>query len=428
MSHQEPSHEKVSPESLGLQAPMPKVDKFNKKSIFVALSLFMIIFIVSFFISSSKKVQDSPIYQQTQIDSNFVPDIPSEISQNKISYDSKYVTIPTLGAPRSGEVGEGIHQNHIETVALVHRDQLNMKESSPLQLEGIDENQDILKDVEREKLVQELELRKQALYSDLVLTTAAETIESSGMVKRLGSHAHQWEEPQTQRFDEYRNQNGQDSKRHFLEKNREGGGNNFNQEAIDSPYTVLSGTIIPCTLGAAIHSDLPGQITAIVRESVYDTMTGKHLLIPQGAKLIGEYNSQVSYGQERIQVIFTRILFPPTERYPNGYSAKLASFQGSDLSGQTGMSDKVNHHFGRVFAGAVLTSVLSAAATQSSGERGFPRTHREIMGENVGMEMYQLGQEVARKQLNRAPTITIRSGTLFNVSVAKDMILSPRLN
>ena len=426
---------KTTAESLGLQAPSPKVSKYNRTAIFILLGVLSTGFIWAFYMSNIEQEQSKVRQNDSNITTTYTPSIPNGFAYNQITYDdSQKVVIPKLGAPRNGEVGEGIYNNEINAMAVVHRDTLKSSKADQLKLDGINENEDLLKDIQREQLLQDIELKKQAINSDLVLTNFSGG--GTGINKFFQSVGNNNENEADLNssasaipsFDEYRNQNAQSAKRKFLNQNRNfiDNENAFQEESIQSPFAILATTIIPCTLETAINSDMPGHVKARVRENVYDTMTGKHKLIPQGAVLIGEYNSDVAFGQDRVQIVFTRILFQPTKKYPNGYSVKLDSYQGSDLAGNAGLQDRVNHHAARLFSGAVLTSILSVGASQTGGEREFPKTHKQMMAENIGSELNQMGQSFAHRQMNKAPTITIRNGMPFNVTVRKDIVLSPR--
>lgn len=188
-----------------------------------------------------------------------------------------------------------------------------------------------------------------------------------------------------------------------------------------SPYEVKAGTIIPASLVTGLNSDLPGDVIAQVRENVYDTVSGNHLLIPQGSRLIGKYNSRVSYGQSRAQVVWTRLL------RPDGSSIKLESMPGVDLAGYSGFSDKVDNHYDRLIGGVLLSSVLSVGATASAGDYDSyeDRDMAQIFAGNAGDEIASAGDKITRKNLDIQPTIKIRPGFSVNVLVNKDMIIPP---
>lgn len=188
-----------------------------------------------------------------------------------------------------------------------------------------------------------------------------------------------------------------------------------------SPYEVKAGTIIPAVLLTGINSDLPGQLIGQVRESVFDTGTGQHLLIPQGARLIGLYDHQVVYGQERVLVTWKRVIFP------NGTSLSLKDgMPGTDATGAAGFSDEVNHHLVRVFGSALLLSVISAGVQLSQIPefgRGFTGPSAgNVLGASVGQQLGQTSSELIRRGMSVAPTIEVRPGYAFNVMVTQDLV------
>lgn len=183
---------------------------------------------------------------------------------------------------------------------------------------------------------------------------------------------------------------------------------------------VKAGTVIPGVMISGINSDLPGQITAQVRENVYDTVTGNHLLIPAGARLIGSYDSSVAIGQNRLLVAWQRVI------YPDGSSLSLDTMPGTDAGGTAGIRDKVNNHTGKVFGNALLLSAFSAGVTlsqpRSRGSFGGYSAREEAAAE-LGRNLGQLGMEMARRNLSIQPTIEVRPGARFLVMVNRDIIL-----
>jgi len=185
-------------------------------------------------------------------------------------------------------------------------------------------------------------------------------------------------------------------------------------------YEIKAGWNIPAILEQDINSDLPGEIRALVRENVYDTATGRYLLIPQGARLLGTYNSQVAYGQEVVQVVWSRIIFPDAS------SIDLNGMVGQDASGASGFRDDVDHHYKRLVGMGLLTSAFSAALQMSQSHRGSTLEYPgvgETAGSAVGQQMSQLGIDVTRRNLDVQPTIKVRAGYRFNVRVNRDLVL-----
>lgn len=218
-------------------------------------------------------------------------------------------------------------------------------------------------------------------------------------------------------------QNMQAAKKAFLQENSQAMSDNYLHATLKnpiSPYEVKAGTIIPGILITGLNSDLPGQITAQVRSNVYDTISGKYLLIPQGAKLTGLYDSQVAYGQERVLVVWRRIIFP------NGKSIDLQGMPGVDLSGYAGFKDQVNNHYGKIFGSVLLMSVLSAGAQLSQPQQTQnpfqPPTVNQTLAQSLGTNLANTGMMITSKNINIQPTLEIRPGYLFNISVTKDMV------
>ncbi|MFT9198623.1 TrbI/VirB10 family protein [Gluconobacter oxydans] len=187
-----------------------------------------------------------------------------------------------------------------------------------------------------------------------------------------------------------------------------------------SPYVLQAGTVIAGALNTKISSDLPGQITGHVTQNVYDSPTGRFLLIPQGSLLFGVYNSGISFGQQRTQIIWTRLIFP------NGDSLVLEKLPGGDAIGQSGLSDEVNNHWGQLFKAALVTTLLSVGseAGTSQSENNLAQAIRS--GASNGFSM--VGNRLIDRSLNVQPTLTDRPGLPFTVLVGHDLLLKPYQN
>ena len=221
--------------------------------------------------------------------------------------------------------------------------------------------------------------------------------------------------------EEYQLQNMQDEKNAFLERVRKKGMEDYLEATRVAPltrYVIRAGWDIPAVLEQGINSDLPGEIRALVRQNVYDTATGRHLLIPQGARLVGRYNSQVGYGQSGLQVVWERVI------YPDASTIDLSGMAGQDTGGRTGLRQNVDNHYKRIFGFGLLTSAFTAAFQLSQTHRGgvfaFPSAG-EVAAAGVGREMATIGAETTRRNLNIQPTIKIPVGYRFNVRVNRDL-------
>jgi len=191
-------------------------------------------------------------------------------------------------------------------------------------------------------------------------------------------------------------------------------------QAPASPYEVMAGTVIPAALVTGINSDLPGQVIANVTEAVYDTATGRYLLIPQGSRLLGRYDSQVAFGQRRVLLVWTRLILPDTS------SISLDRLPGIDPAGYAGLEDGVDWHWDRILAGAALSTLLGVSSELATSNTGAGNGNVVIATRNSAQDTAnQVGQEITRRNLSVQPTLTIRPGFPMDVMVNKDLVLRP---
>ena len=215
-------------------------------------------------------------------------------------------------------------------------------------------------------------------------------------------------------------QNRQEQKEAFLKGGSTETRNSGNLQMPASPYQVMAGTVIAAALVTGIKSDLPGDVIATVTSPVYDTATGKFLLIPQGSRILGRYNSQVSYGQSRVQMVWNRIILPDTS------SLMLDNLVGTDPAGYAGVEDEIDRHWGRILAGAALTTLLGVGAELAAPENR-QDGNRIIIAGRDGLQdsVNQVGQEMTRRNMNIQPTLTARPGLPVRVIVNRDLALRP---
>ena len=173
----------------------------------------------------------------------------------------------------------------------------------------------------------------------------------------------------------------------------------------------------PAALITGIRSDLPGQVTAQVTEDVYDSPTGKSLLIPQGARLIGQYDSQIAFGQSRVLLVWTRLIMP------NGRSIVLERQPGADAAGYAGLEDEVDNHWGTLFKAAILSTLLSVGS--EAGTSGNENNLVQAIRRGGSQSINQTGQQIVSRSLNIQPTLTIRPGFPVRVIVTRDLVLEP---
>jgi type IV secretion system protein TrbI len=212
-------------------------------------------------------------------------------------------------------------------------------------------------------------------------------------------------------------QNMQDRKLAFL--NAETDKRTVSPDKLSRPasrYVVQAGSVIPAALITGIRSDLPGEITAQVTENVYDSPSGKFLLIPQGARLIGQYDSQISFGQTRVLLVWVRVIMP------NGSSVVLEHQPGADSAGYAGLEDDVDYHWGNLLKAAAISTLLGI-----SSELVLNSNNAVVQALRTGTEntVNQTGQTLVSRQLNVQPTLTIRPGFPVRVVVNRDLVLVP---
>ena len=175
--------------------------------------------------------------------------------------------------------------------------------------------------------------------------------------------------------------------------------------------------MIPAALITGLRSDLPGQVTAQVTEDVYDSPTGKVLLIPQGARLVGQYDAQISFGQSRALLVWNRLIMP------NGRSIVLERQPGADAEGYAGLEDEVDNHWGMLFTAAILSTVLSVGS--EAGTSNSENNLAQAIRQGASQSFNQVGEQVVGRSLNVQPTITIRPGFPVRVMVTHDLVLEP---
>ncbi|MGA8026195.1 MAG: TrbI/VirB10 family protein [Bryobacteraceae bacterium] len=217
-------------------------------------------------------------------------------------------------------------------------------------------------------------------------------------------------------------QNAQGEKRQFQEGG-EGPGDDYLKTTRTpplSPWVVQRGTVIPAAVPQRLISDLPGDLIAEVQRDVYDSPTQKYVMIPAGSRLVGEYNSSVTYGQNRVQIVWTAIYFP------DGSFIDLDRMPSHAADGAVGLKDQVDNHWKRIIGGVALSSVLAAGLQISQNRTNgsvltYPSTGQE-MASAVGTQAAEMGQQITSRNLNVQPTLKIRPGEIFAVSVKKDML------
>jgi type IV secretion system protein TrbI len=184
-----------------------------------------------------------------------------------------------------------------------------------------------------------------------------------------------------------------------------------------SPYQLMAGTVIAASLVSGLNSDLPGFIIAQVTENVYDSVSGRFLLIPQGTRLVGKYDNVIAFGQERALVVWQRIILP------DGTSVVIDNLPATDTGGYAGLADQVDLHTWKLLKGIALATVLGVGSQLAFGSSDSDLV--KALQQSTQSTTNRAGQRLVERNLNVQPTITVRPGWPLRVIVHKDIVLRP---
>jgi type IV secretion system protein TrbI len=307
--------------------------------------------------------------------------------------------VPPLGPPLPGDLGRPI---------------LNSQNAPAAGTAAID--------AEQQRLDQEIEAaRLSRLFASTGIREVASSVAQAASVGASTIVPTQTGQPAQPAPDNAFAQNGQDRKLAFV--NAPVDTRTTSPDRVAAPastYVVQAGNIIPAALITGIRSDLPGQITAQVTENIFDSPTGHFLLVPQGTRLIGIYDSQVAFGQSRVLLVWTRLIMP------NGRSIVLERQPGADAAGDAGLEDDVDNHWGALFKAALLSTLLGVGSelgstTGTGGNSDVITALRRGSSDSLN----QTGQKVVQRNLDIQPTLTVRPGFPVRVIVNRDLVLEP---
>lgn len=307
---------------------------------------------------------------------------------------------PRLGPPLPGDLGRPI---------LDHQRQLGVAPGSA----------DQAAEAERQRLAQQsLKAREAGVFFQIANHPVPATAATGQGAMSPATVPASAGESQRLALDLDKDQNDQQRKLDFLnQRDARGIYNRHTLQTPVSPYQVMAGSVIAASLITGLKSDLPGEVTAQVTENVYDSVTGLYLLIPQGARLIGTYDSVVAFGQSRILLVWQRIIMP------DGSSIEIDNLPASDTAGYAGLEDQVDYHSWALIKGVALATLLGVGTelTFGSNESDLLKAIRQSTQQNVN----QAGQRITEKNLNIQPTLTDRPGLPLRVIVHRDLILRP---
>ena len=397
---------KADPDTLALRAPPRPVTRLNRRMLAVlAGTLGTIILGATLWSLQSHKRERNPATELYNVDrvsrADSLDQLPKDYT--KVVPMVKPV-VPVLGEPLPGDLGPAIvyAQNHGNTGAYI-----------PAQTGHIAQPGDA-EDAARSSVFFRSSSATKAASATTTAAIQPEQASGNQAFNPMASIAAQPTDPTAV-------QNRQDQKEAFLTNGGDTATRNpASLQLPTSPYQVMAGTIIPAALVTGINSDLPGQVIANVTEAVYDTATGRFLLIPQGSRLIGRYDSQVSFGQRRVLLVWSRLILPDTS------SISLDRLPGIDPAGYAGLEDGVDWHWDRILAGAALSTLLGVGAELAAPDRNGSDGKVIIATRQSTQDtVNQVGQEITKRNVSIQPTLTIRPGFPIRVMVNKDLILRP---
>lgn len=318
---------------------------------------------------------------------------------------------PILGPPLPGDLGRGIleHQRQSEGGAPAMADPTMPPAMTP---------EEQAAEAERQRIVSQAAQAREA--GVMVQSSGRAASVNTAAAPEAASAAPANGAPQADRLalDPERDQNNQQRKLDFIGQPASGG--IYNSHALQtpaSPHQVMAGSVIAASLLTGLNSDLPGMVVAQVTENVFDTVTGRTLLIPQGSRLVGSYDSVVAFGQSRALLVWQRIILP------DGSSIQIDNLPATDAAGYAGLEDRVDFHTWRLLKGVALSTLLGVGTELSIGgdESDLVRAIRQSTQQSAN----QAGQQIVTRNLNIQPTITVRPGWPLRIIVHKDLVLRP---
>ena len=325
---------------------------------------------------------------------------------------STYDAIPKLGPPLPGDFGDALHK--VET-----------GKGAELPLGDRPFQPDPEADIERADRIRLARLAQQGRESKLFYTVAAAN-KSGEATKAEPSSTQTSPSPFAalgqldglQGQGQPALQTAQDKKLAFL--NAKPDGSIYNEHGLQkpvSPFTLMAGSIIPASLVTGLNSDLPGFVIGQVTENVYDTVTGRYLLVPQGTKIIGKYDSVVAFGQKRALVVWQRLI------RPDGSSLVIDNLPATDEGGYAGLEDRVDFHTWSLLKGIGLATLLGVGSELTLGNNQNDLV--SALEQSAVKNTDQAGQSLVQRQLDVQPTLTVRPGWPLRIIVHKDLVLEP---
>lgn len=386
--------DKVDPETFALRAQPARAIRFKRGAIVAIAALGSVSLIATAWVA----LRPSALHLTGQADEKAVLAKAPTDTLNRLP--GSYGDVPKLGPPLPGDLGRPI---------LNHQRAMGIEPTS-----GEAARADQAAATERDRRAAEL---KAARESGLLVQSGIRNDPTRVADSTPPSPPVAATDASRIAIDPDRDPNAQQRKTDFVAARDTGG--DVNEHRLSppaSPDMLSAGSVIGASLITGLRSDLPGLVTAQVTERVFDSATGSILLIPQGARLIGSYDSVVAFGQKRALVVWQRIVLP------DGSSIRLDNVPATDPSGYAGLADKVDFHTWTLLKGVAISTLLGVGANVTfSGESDLVQAIRESTQQNVS----RAGDQITSRNLQIQPTITVRPGAAVRLVVHKDLILAP---
>ncbi len=414
MSTGAPIQPKANGENLTLRATPRPVTRLNRKMIIAIATLgASIVAIASFYALDPKQRQNLPRKELYQVGN-------AERAEGLQTLPKSYEDVPRLGAPLPGELGRSVLQAERSagimeplppltgSLSFQHTPEIDARRADRLR------RAQVAQAAREAGVFFQLSTSNEQPPPATAETSIADALAAFNPFFTDQGGAVESIIPGNGMED----QNRQSQKLDFLENGPDG--SIYNSHTLQdpaSPYQVMAGTVISASLITGINSDLPGTIIAQVTVPVYDTVSGRHLLIPQGSRLIGKYDSLIAFGQERALIIWQRIIMP------DGSSVVIDNLQGADAAGYAGLADKVDFHTWRLIQGIGLSTLLNVGA-----ELAFNKADSDLsraLERSTQDSISRTGDQIVDRFLNIQPTITVRPGWPLRVLVHSDIVLRP---
>lgn len=408
---------KVDPDSVALRAAPRPVMRLNRRTLVVsATALALVVAVAAMWALQSQHhrrgaADSSELYNVDRVakadDLDRLPADYSKVPPKPAAVTELVPLPPQLGPPLPGELGGPVLQASGNA---------GLSRQSPMD-RGAERQNNAIEIARSSVFFRTSSTDKSDTTAPAVAPTAVSNASASPFSPMSGASPSMPVQPN----DATTIQNRQEQKEAFLANPGDAATHNAgNLQPSPSPYTVMAGTVIPAALVTGIDSDLPGQVIATVTQPVYDTAAGRYLLIPQGSRLIGRYDSQVAFGQRRVLLVWMRLILPDAS------SIALDKLPGIDPAGYAGLEDGVDWHWGRILAGAALSTLLGVSSELAISNQGSANGNVVIaLRDSAQDTTNQVGQEITRRNLSVQPTLTVRPGFPVDVMVSKDLVLRP---